>query len=196
MEFLDSFPNHFILGLGLAFIVTLFTVLSLNKRQRYSVLHRIHFQRRRTSGAGTPPRSFSPEKGESSQASEKDPTLTNPIPDHINSFPPSRRCVLPQLAGHASGANKEIHIGPEPSVDFLRDDSLPTTCSYDLENSSLKYTPTGFSTAEIKAMGDFPPYDILSGVPLPEAYDGFDSTKALSRPYRPFRWAYHQTMCE
>jgi len=30
---------------------------------------------------------------------------------------------------------------------------------------------------------------------LPEPYGGFDPAKALPRPYRPFRWAYHQTMC-
>jgi hypothetical protein len=196
MDLLNSISDHFILGLGLTFILTSFTLLLVNKRQRDSVLHRLHFQRRRTSGAGTPPRSFSPEKGKPSRVSEKDPVLANAITDHINSFPPSRRCVLPQLARYASDANKEILIGPEPSVDFLRDDSLPTTRSYDLENSSPKYTPTGFSTAEIKAMGDFPPYDILSGVPLPEPYEDFDSSKAIPRPYRPFRWAYHQTMCK
>jgi hypothetical protein len=73
---------------------------------------------------------------------------------------------------------------------------LPITRAYDLENGSPKYTPTGFSTTEIQAMGDFPAYDILSGVPLPEPYENFDPAKALPRPYRPFRWAYHQTMCK
>jgi hypothetical protein len=45
-------------------------------------------------------------------------------------------------------------------------------------------------------MGDFPAYDILSGIPLPEPYVNFDPAKAVPRPYRPFRWAYHQTMCK
>jgi hypothetical protein len=45
-------------------------------------------------------------------------------------------------------------------------------------------------------MGDFPAYDILSGVPLPKPYTHFEPAKALPRPYRPFRWAYHQTMCK
>ena len=58
-----------------------------------------------------------------------------------------------------------------------------------------KHTPTGFSSDEIKALGDFPNYAELSGVPLPEASSDFDIDKALPRPYRPFRWAYHQTMC-
>ena len=59
-----------------------------------------------------------------------------------------------------------------------------------------RYTPTGLSVAEVKALGDFPDYAALSGVPLPRAYgEEFDVDKALARPYRPFRWAYHQTMC-
>ncbi len=189
-------PEQLVLVLGLVFILTSLTILVLNKRQRDTVLRRIHFQRRRTSGAKTPPRSLSPEKGNLDRGAEKNQALTHLCPDYINSFPPSRRSVLPKLAEYVSAANREILLGPEPSVDFLRDDSLPTTRSYDLENSSPKYTPTGFSTAEIKALGDFPPYDILSGVPLPEAYEGFNSAKAIPRPYRPFRWAYHQTMCE
>lgn len=196
MDSSNTIPEQLVLGLGLAFILASLAILALNKRQRDTVLRRIHFQRRRTSGAKTPPCSFPPENGNLDRASEKNPALTHPYPDYINSFPPSRRSVLLQVAECVSAASREILTGPEPSVDFLRDDSLPTTRSYDLENSSPKYTPTGFSTAEIKALGDFPPYDILSGVPLPEAYEGFDSAKAIPRPYRPFRWAYHQTMCE
>lgn len=57
------------------------------------------------------------------------------------------------------------------------------------------YTPTGFSVDEIKALGDFPDYATLSGVPLPNAYTEHDVDKAKPRPYRPFRWNYHQTMC-
>lgn len=68
------------------------------------------------------------------------------------------------------------------------------TADYRESRESL-YTPTGFSIAEIKALGDFPDYAALSGIPLPEVYEGFEIEKALPRPYRPFRWAYHQTMC-
>lgn len=188
--------KQLLLGLGLAFVLASMMILVLSKRQRDTVLHRIHLQRRRTSGAKTPPRSFSPGKVNLDTASEKQSALVQPHTDYINSFPPSRRSVLPKLVKCVSVANGEILVNSEPSLDFLRDDSLPTTRSYDLKNSSPKYTPTGFSTAEIKALGDFPAYDILSGVPLPEAYEGFDSDKAIPRPYRPFRWAYHQTMCE
>jgi hypothetical protein len=38
-------------------------------------------------------------------------------------------------------------------------------------------------------------YAALSGVPLPKALPNFDITKARPRPYRPFRWVYHQHMC-
>lgn len=196
MGFLYTTLSHSIFWLGIAFILTSFAILIMNQRQRDTILHCIQFQRHRISGAGTPPRWFSAEKEIPSRVSEKGPALTNITSDCINSFPPSRRFVLHQLAGYASATNEEILIGPEPSIEFLLNDSLPTTRSYDLENNPLKYTPTGFSTAEIKAIGDFPSYDILSGVPLPKAYEGFDSTKAIPRPYRPFRWAYHQTMCE
>lgn len=58
------------------------------------------------------------------------------------------------------------------------------------------YTPTGISAEEIQALGDFPDYAKLSGVPLPQTYPEFDVNRAMPRPYRPFRWAYHQTMCK
>ena len=53
----------------------------------------------------------------------------------------------------------------------------------------------GFTMEEIRALGDFPDYATLSGVPLPEAYPEFDIRTAKPRPFRPVRWAYHQTMC-
>lgn len=54
---------------------------------------------------------------------------------------------------------------------------------------------TGFSIADIRSLGNFPDYAKLSGVPLPTPLVDFDVDNALPRPYRPFRWAYHQTMC-
>lgn len=183
-------PDQWLLGLGLVFLLSAITALTSNKRQRDVVLESLHFHRRRASGASTPPRSFSPDK----KTLDSPTVATNP--DYADSFPPSRRYVLPDLAKRASASNQKILIGTEPSLDFLRKDPLPTTRSYDLENNAPKYTPTGFSTEEIKAMGDFPAYDILSGVPLPEPYANFDAAKAVPRPYRPFRWAYHQTMCK
>ncbi|KAG9248302.1 hypothetical protein BJ878DRAFT_53726 [Calycina marina] len=175
---------------GLFYVVLLASAsaLALSKRQREAFLGRFNIRRRRASGASTPPRSFSP----SNTADDKPPVT--PALDHRTSFPPSRREALAVLAKSASVANRKILTGTEPSRDFLLNNPLPITRSYDLDNEVPKYTPTGFSTAEIKAMGDFPAYDVLSGVPLPQPYENFNPETALPRPYRPIRWAYHQTM--
>lgn len=184
MEFSPYVPSQWLLGIGALFIFSSFTALSFSQRRRSALFERLNLHRRRASGASTPPRSFSPSKRGSISVTCN--------PDYLNTFPPSRRSALAELAEK----NEEVNIGPEPSLDFLMKDPLPTTRCYSLDNSKPKYTPTGFSTAEIKSLGDFPAYDVLSGVPLPEPYEGFDPTKALPRPYRPFRWAYHQTMCK
>jgi len=184
---LSALSHEWILSLGIFFLLSTLASLAINKRQRDAVLDRLNLHRRRASGASTPPRSLSP---------SKKPRSINDEPDYYDAFPPSRRSVFPQLAEKASEANSKILIGREPANDFLLQDPLPTMRSYSLENETPKYTPTGFSTVEIKAMGDFPAYDILSGVPLPEPYEGFDPMLAVPRPYRPFRWAYHQTMCK
>jgi len=39
-------------------------------------------------------------------------------------------------------------------------------------------------------------YFKLTGVPSPKPLLDFDVGEALPRPYRPFRWQYHQTMCK
>lgn len=155
-------------------------------------LSRLRFRRRRTSGASTPPRSFSPTLQNSNIGDKKDP-LPSVIssPDYVKTFPPSRRSALLELV---SSERPDIEIGPEPSLDALQDNALPTTYTHDLDGNTTKYTPTGFSLAEVKALGDFPAYDVLSGVPLPQPYQNFDPERALPRPYRPFRWSYHQTM--
>ncbi|KAH7914672.1 hypothetical protein BJ138DRAFT_999554 [Hygrophoropsis aurantiaca] len=41
---------------------------------------------------------------------------------------------------------------------------------------------------------DLPDYAQLSGFPAPRPIPNFDITNAKPRPYRPFRWEYHQTM--
>ena len=71
---------------------------------------------------------------------------------------------------------------------------LPMTQNYETAEDGL-YTSMGISVKEVKEMGDLPDYSALSGVPLPNAYEEFAIEKALPRPYRPFRWNYHQTMC-
>jgi hypothetical protein len=192
MNFLALLLDQWRLSLGAFVLLSSLVALVAGKRQREAVLERLQFQRRRASGASTPPRSFSPDK----KTTDNKASLSCTTPDYINTFPPSRRCVLPELAQTCSPVNAKALLATKPDYDICAKDMLPITRAYDLENGSPRYTPTGFSTAEIKAMGDFPAYDVLSGVPLPEPYENFDPAKALSRPYRPFRWAYHQTMCK
>ena len=191
MNLFVRMPDGWLWGLSIVVLLSSFTALALSKRQRDAVLERFSIRRRRASGASTPPRSFSPSK----DAADKKTSLHSTAPDYSKVLPPSRRSALTVLAETASSANQEILSGPEPTLNSLLDNLLPTTRSYDLDNIVPKYTPTGFSTTEIKAMGDFPAYDVLSGVPLPAPYENFNPETALPRPYRPFRWAYHQTMC-
>lgn len=82
---------------------------------------------------------------------------------------------------------------PEP--DIQRAQPLPDkqTANQNIHQNHL--TATGITLREIQRVGDFPDYATLSGIPLPSPYPKFDITTAMPRPYRPFRWAYHQTMC-
>ncbi|PBP18497.1 hypothetical protein BUE80_DR010590 [Diplocarpon rosae] len=178
-------PNQWPLGsLSALFLLSSVIVLAVSKRKREALLGRLHFHRKRISGASTPPRSISPNREASIRSG----------PDYSTILPPSRRSVLPELARTLSPVSSKILLSPDPSVDFIVMNALPTAQSYSLDDQVPRYTPTGFSTAEIKAIGDFPAYDILSGVPLPHPYRDFDIAKALPRPYRPLRWKYHQTM--
>lgn len=52
----------------------------------------------------------------------------------------------------------------------------------------------GLSVREGKVEGETNYFD-LTGVPPPKPLPAFDIDNALPRPYRPFRWKYHQTMC-
>lgn len=175
-------------GLGLAFIITSLTVLILNKRQRDAVLARLHFRGRRASGANTPPRSLSPDKKSAYVSPSSGPNF-------VEALPPSRRSTLNDIAKKYSGSEKKLFAAAKPDVNIAKD-LLPIEQSYLIDPKSPKYTPTGFSTAEIKALGDFPDYELLSGVPLPEAYKEHNPDTSIPRPYRPLRWNYHQTMCK
>jgi hypothetical protein len=135
----------------------------------------------------TPPRSLSP----SLSADDKPKTATTQSANPATILPPQLRhaLLILSLPGDNEYKYKEI-----PKTEVLRR-PFPMTQDY-RKCQEERYTPTGFSVAEVKALGDFPDYAALSGVPLPRAYgEEFDVDKALARPYRPFRWAYHQTMC-
>lgn len=107
---------------------------------------------------------------------------------YLLQFPPSRRHVLATLRGFEKADVQAV--APE----ILKSRALPTVTTPDFDQDDF-YTPTGFSTQEIKKLGRFPDYTALSGVrdpnPVPE---NWDISKARFRPYRPFRWRYHQHM--
>ncbi|PSN73908.1 hypothetical protein BS50DRAFT_3705 [Corynespora cassiicola Philippines] len=169
--------------LGAAFLVSTVFLLVSKQGRRHVFLNRLQLHRRRTSGSNTPPRSLSPDKKQLDDPS---------APDYTETYPPSRRFTLaeiPGLAAKLSKTKEQLAASPPES----RKAWLPWTASY-LEAKTPQFTPCEFSTEEIKALGDFPDYATLSGVPLPRPYREFDIKKALPRPYRPLRWAYHQTM--
>ncbi|KAH8652086.1 hypothetical protein BX600DRAFT_402504 [Xylariales sp. PMI_506] len=104
-------------------------------------------------------------------------------------FPPSRRPALAQVLPGSQIATTEVKIDAAK----LRSNQIPTTRTQDLNQKDL-FTPTGILTQEIKALGRFPDYSLLSGVPHPQPAPDFDIHKTSFRPFRPFRWNYHQTM--
>jgi hypothetical protein len=165
--------------LGGAFVIASAIILTLNQQRRDVVLYRLNIRRRRASGSNTPPRSLSPDKKE--KAIDFNPLIR---------FPPTRRWTLTQ-------DTKPVKTKEEKEKELIRPKNqkpLPLTASYRTAALDV-FTPTEFSAEEIRVLGDFPDYAKLSGVPLPAPYHEFDINKARPRPYRPLRWAYHQTMC-
>ena len=111
-------------------------------------------------------------------------------------FPPHRRTALGDLEPNAlsgSGPSASELSRRPPEYKQLR---LSATVPCDADYKPDSTTPTGFTIEEIRRLGNFPDYAALSGSPLPKPYRVFDIAKALPRPYRPYRWPYHQTMCK
>lgn len=175
------------LALVAAFIFVSLLSLGFNKRHRGIVLERLGFGQPQRTELFTPPQTLSPEK-HGLPRNEKPAT-----PGYSDVFPPHGREELAKLQPDAltgpGKSAKELSYVP-PSYSKLTPDK--EGCN---SNDKLNHTtPTGFTVEEIIRLGDFPDYATLSGVPLPEAYNEFDIRTAKPRPYRPLRWAYHQTM--
>lgn len=165
--------------------------LSLNPKQRDLVITRLRLRRRRPSSANTPPRSLSPTK-----SSKIKDLPSNSLPkanEYVTSFPESRRHILDDLATSLPSKQRS-ELGDLKFNHAIFPQSLLSWEEDYQKADSSKYSYAGFSVQEIKALGDFPDYAKLSGVPLPNPYEKFNVDKAKARPYRPFRWAYHQTM--
>jgi hypothetical protein len=110
----------------------------------------------------------------------------------VDTLPPSRRFTLAKTGVTLESAEATGKLVVSQSN--WKQKIIPLETSYIEADDSL-YTPCEFLIREVKALGDFPDYAMLSGIPLPKPYLNFDIKKAIPRPYRPFRWAYHQTMC-
>jgi hypothetical protein len=143
---------------------------------------------RRTSASGTPPRSLSPSKKAHAATGPQSPA------DYKNIFPPSVRENLPAAARGLSKSRQTLLKGDKLDEIHFRKNVISFESNF-RECGPSTYTPMGLSLEEVEALGDFPNYSALSGVPMPESYKEFNIETALPRPYRPFRWAYHQTMC-
>ncbi|KAJ5665150.1 uncharacterized protein N7477_007598 [Penicillium maclennaniae] len=98
---------------------------------------------------------------------KKEPKSAISPPTYSHVLPPSRRDSMLELE---EAATPQCEVNES---DMLKN-MLPMTANY-LTSSGKLYTPTGFSVDDIKNLDH-------------------DINKAIPRPYRPFRWAYHQTM--
>lgn len=136
----------------------------------------------------------SPVKSKKLPSEEKKPSSLLPTIDYRDIFPPSCREGLLKVAEKLPPARRQgIRAGQIDQAEF-RKDVMSMSANY-RECGPSSFTPTGISVEEINALQDFPNYAELSGVPLPKPYEEFKMETALPRPYRPFRWVYHQTMC-
>lgn len=186
MAFLTQGPMLLYAGLGLGIVAISF--LTLNQRQKDVIFRRLRLRGRRASTANTPPRSVSPDK--------KEPKNSPPSSsEYVNAFPPLTRDLLEEVAADLP-ANQRDALG---DLSFDEENWHKSIMGFEEDFRTCepsKYNFSGYSVKEIRALGDFPDYSTLSGVPLPEPYPEHDIQTALPRPYRPFRWAYHQTMCK
>lgn len=184
--------SHDLILVALGAILICIISLILNKCRRDVVSEYLDswmpavIRGRRTSTSKTPPRSLSPEK--------EIPSNTPSTVGYKDVFPPSCRESLAKIIDSLPPAQKaKLSHGQIDQTEFKKS-LIPFNADY-RECGPSTYTPTGCSIEEVKALGDFPNYAELSGVSLPQVYKDFKLESAIPRPYRPFRWAYHQTMC-
>ena len=188
-------PVH-ILILAAVIAVLLYVLREHRQKPTMSFLSSWLVQKKPSPESQTPPfRAADMEK--KAQNTPKDtlpPSIRPGLAKVAASLPGSQGTKL-QSAIDAQQTKLQESVLRDFTDDFVKRHLMPfqedwTSCSADT------YTPTGISLDEVKALGDFPDYATLSGVPEPAAYREFKIDKAIPRPYRPFRWKYHQTMCK
>ncbi|RYP75873.1 hypothetical protein DL771_002137 [Monosporascus sp. 5C6A] len=168
--------------LALAVIFSIATFLALNKNGKDARLRRLGPRHK-------PARPSTPSIEE--QASAK--PLASSVSGFVSAFPPLRRDQLKKM-------KTSLPLSQQKALgDLLFDQKKFERSLLGFEEDyraaqDSKFSYSGFSVREIRALGDFPDYASLSEVPLPRPYEDFEIDKAIPRPYRPLRWAYHQTM--
>ena len=168
---------------GFVFTLLFLLHLSRGRQIRNAVLKQHRLPVKSTNGAATPPGSTLLGKEKTSQ------------PAYHELFPPHRREALADLQSDAlEGAGRSAMELSQLPPDHSK--LVPDKACSNTDDLLHHTTATGFTVEEIRRLGDFPDYATLSGIPLPKAYHDFNIDTALSRPYRPFRWPYHQTMCK
>lgn len=182
-------PSLYLYILGVAFTIVTVTYFALNEKRRALILRRFGLDRQHRL-PWAPPKSQSSAKQELPKKS-----ALAAGQEYKDTFPPCRRQALADLTDNrfsvGGKSGKGLSELPHNTSKPLPHDTNVLAPQY------KKYsTPTGFTVEEIKALGNFPDYATLSGVSLPAPYTNFDIQTALARPYRPFRWEYHQTMCK
>ena len=180
--------NMLLLALAIAVTVSSVALLAFKPKRRHVILDRIGRYTRGVQSSSTAPRSSSPEKRGVA------PPNSQTQQSREDMFPPHRRETLAQLApGSLNGPGKSAKELSEEPPDYTR--LTPDNAVCNTDEFLHHTTATGFTVEEIRRLGDFPDYPTLSGVPLPNEYKEFDIRTAMPRPYRPYRWPYHQTMC-
>ncbi|KAL7274876.1 hypothetical protein RUND412_002209 [Rhizina undulata] len=182
------------LGITLLLASTLYFTLRWRTRK---VIVEKFITRGRLDTAATPPRSLSPSPKRRCTATAL----------QLTSGPPSEKPFSPtddpsgvSQVRRASLTAIFTNILPKlPTATGFRRGSLALNSDSRRGSTASNASDPGndvvFRTKEeIEAYGDFPDYAQLSGVRLPVSYENFNIDTALPRPYRPFRWAYHQTM--
>ena len=108
-------------------------------------------------------------------------------------FPPSQRHTLARIISTLPDKQRELlECTLHDPVD-LRTGLIALDQDYQKCDAN-KVLPNGLRIQEIQAISDFPDFDLLTGYPHPQPYHDFNIDKALPRPYRPYRFPYHQTM--
>ncbi|KAI2628585.1 hypothetical protein GGR54DRAFT_352098 [Hypoxylon sp. NC1633] len=170
--------------LASAVVLSLVGFFALGRSQKDVVLRRLGLGRRDASRPSTP-------LLEKQQTSSK--PLASSASDILSTFMPSQRGQLSKMIETMPADQREAMGDLAFDARTFANSLLGLEEDYRTADDS-KYCYSGFSVRELKALGDFPDYSALSEVPMPQPYLEFDIERAKPRPYRPFRWAYHQTM--